>query len=163
VTRILGIAGWSGAGKTTLIEAMLPLLVSAGLTVSTIKHTHHGFDLDQPGKDSFRHRSAGAREVLLVGDRRFALTHEFGGDMPSVAALVARLEPVDLVLIEGFRDHPIAKLEVHRPALGKPLLFPNDPGIVAVATDAALADCKLPLFDLNLPAQIARWIITVPV
>jgi len=163
--KLLGVAGWSGSGKTTLIEAVLPHLIAAGLTVSTIKHAHKGFDLDIPGKDSFRHRTAGAREVLLLGDRRFALLHEFGDAPPDLAQLVSLMAPVDVVLIEGFRDHPIPKLEVYRPALGLAPLWPNRPEIVAVATDDTLPegaqDSRAPLrLDLNLPSQIATWIAT---
>ena len=156
--RLLGLAGWSGAGKTTLIEAVLPHLRAAGLTVSTIKHAHHGGDLDRPGKDSHRHRAAGAREVLLLGDRRFALLHEFGDDPPDLNVLLARLAPVDLVLVEGFRDHPMPKLEIHRPALGKPPLWPTHPDILAVATDGSLPDCPLPRLDLHDPPRLAEWI-----
>jgi molybdopterin-guanine dinucleotide biosynthesis protein B len=137
-------------------------LIAAGLRVSTIKHAHRGFDLDRPGKDSFRHREAGAHEVLLLGDRRFALLHEFGDAEPGLEALLARMEPVDLVLIEGFRDHPIPKLEVYRPGLGLAPLWPARPEIVAVATDAAGSPASRgPVWlDLNLPSQIASWIAT---
>ena len=132
--RLLGIAGWSGAGKTTLVERMLPLLRAGGLTVSTIKHAHHDVDVDRPGKDSFRHRVAGASEVLVVSDQRWALMRETPGPTP-VADLVARLAPVDLVLIEGFKAEPHPKVEVYRAALGKPPLWPGRPDIWAVATD----------------------------
>ena len=157
-SRLLGIAGWSGAGKTTLIEALLPLLVASGLRVSTVKHAHHGFDLDRPGKDSFRHRAAGAHEVMLLGDRRFALMHEFGDAAPGLAALLARMDPVDLVLIEGFRDYPIPQLEVHRPSLGLTPLWRDHSQVAAVASDAPLPDCALPVLDLNTPEQVAGWI-----
>ncbi len=157
--KLLGIAGPSGSGKTTLIEALLPILIGQGITVSTIKHAHHGFDLDRPGKDSFRHREAGAREVMLVGDRRFALLHEFGSNLPDLDALLVRMAPVDLVLIEGFRDVPIPKIEVFRPSLGQPPLWSGHDHICAVATDAPLFDCDLPQLDLNQPLQIAGWII----
>jgi len=163
--KLLGIVGWSGAGKTTLIEAVLPHLMAAGLSVSTIKHAHKGFELDRPGKDSYRHQAAGAREVLLLGDRRFALLHEFGDAEPSLDSLLAHMEPVDLVLIEGFRDHPIPKLEVYRQALGLAPLWPTRPAIIALATDAALEGSSSPpdaiaRLDLNLPSQIAAWIAT---
>ena len=131
---MLGVAGWSGAGKTTLVERMLPLLRARGVTVSTIKHAHHGVDVDRPGKDSFRHRVAGASEVLVVSDQRWALMRETRGPTP-VADLVARLAPVDLVLIEGFKAEPHPKIEVYRARLGKPPLWPGRPDIVAVATD----------------------------
>ena len=117
--QILGLAGWSGSGKTTLLTALLPLLTARGLRVSTVKHAHHGFDLDQPGKDSWRHREAGAHEVMIASSRRWALLHENEGEEPSLAALLARLSPVDLVLVEGFKSYPHPKLEVHRPALGR--------------------------------------------
>ena len=161
--KLLGIAGWSGAGKTTLIETVLPHLTAAGLSVSTIKHAHKGFELDRPGKDSHRHQAAGAREVLLLGDRGFALLHPFGAAEASLSALLARMEPVDLVLVEGFRDYPIPKLEVYRPSLGLAPLWTGRPEIIAVATDT-LEDAPLPerltRLDLNLPSQIAAWIAT---
>ncbi|MDE2335299.1 MAG: molybdopterin-guanine dinucleotide biosynthesis protein B [Rhodospirillales bacterium] len=155
--HILGIAGWSGSGKTTLIAAMLPLLRAAGLTVSTVKHAHRGFDLDRPGKDSFRHREAGAGEVLLIGDRRWALLVE--EPEPVLEALLPRLSPCDLLLVEGFKSHPHRKLEVHRPELGKPPLWPGRADIVAVAAPAALATCPVPVLPLNDPAAVARWIV----
>lgn len=158
--RRVGIAGFSGAGKTTLIERVLPVLRGHGLRVSVIKHTHHGFDIDRPGKDSWRHREAGAHEVLLVGDRRWVLMHEERAVAPdavrSLDALVARLEPVDLVLVEGFRSGAHPKLEVHRPSLGQPLLAATDPWVRAVATDAAslpVAVPRLPLDDLEAIAE----------
>ncbi len=158
--HLLGIAGWSGAGKTSMIEAVLPHLIAHGLSVSTIKHAHKGFDLDHPGKDSFRHRAAGAREVLLLGDRRFALLHECNGEQPDLMSLLGRMAPVDLVLVEGFRDYPMPKLEIFRPSVGKPPLWPTHPSVLAVATDAApLDDCALPQLDLNQPTHIAAWII----
>ena len=161
--KLLGIAGWSGAGKTTLIEAVLPHLIAAGLRVSTIKHAHKGFELDRPGKDSHRHQAAGAREVLLLGDRGFALLHPFAETEPSLESLLARMEPVDLILIEGFRDYPIPKLEVHRPSLGLAPLWPTRPEIVAVASDAPAAapmPDRVARLDLNLSSQIAAWIAT---
>ncbi len=156
---VLGIAGWSGAGKTTLIEAVLPRLRQAGLSVSTVKHAHRGAELDRPGKDSWRHREAGAQEVLLAMPGRWALLHEEPGEEPDLPALLARLSPVDLVLVEGFRRYPFAKMEVHRPALGKPPLWPDWPGVLAVAADAALPGCGRPVLALDDPGAITRWIV----
>jgi molybdopterin-guanine dinucleotide biosynthesis adapter protein len=155
--RVLGLVGWSGAGKTTLIERMLPLLAARGLAVSTVKHAHHGFDLDRPGKDSYRHRAAGAREVLVASGPRWALMHEVAGPEPSLPDLLARMAPVDLVLVEGYKTHRFAKIEIHRPALGKPPIWPDVPGIVAVAADAAVQGCERPLLPLNDPAAIVAW------
>ncbi len=149
--------GWSGSGKTTLIERMLPLLRAQGLRVSTIKHTHHDEDLDRPGKDSFRHRAAGAEEVMVVAGARWALLRETAAS-PSLEALAARLAPVDLVLVEGYRDYGFAKLEVHRPGLGKPALWPADAGVLAVASPVALPDCPVERLDLNDPEAIAEWV-----
>jgi molybdopterin-guanine dinucleotide biosynthesis protein B len=157
--RVLGLAGWSGAGKTTLIEAMLPRLRARGLRVSTIKHTHHGFDIDRPGKDSYRHRAAGAQEVLVAGDRRWALLHEVDGPEPSLADLLTRLAPVDLVLVEGFKATATAKLEVHRTALGQPPLWPGRPEIFAVASDAPLPGCDRPVLPLGDPEAIVAWVL----
>lgn len=155
--RVLGIAGWSGAGKTTLIAAVLPHLVAAGLRVSTVKHAHAGFDLDRPGKDSFRHREGGAGEVLLASGRRWALLHEVEGPEPGLPELLSRLAPCDLVLVEGWKRDPYPKLEVHRPALGKPRLWPDVPGVVAVASDAPLPGCPRPVLPLDDPAAVAAW------
>jgi molybdopterin-guanine dinucleotide biosynthesis protein B len=159
----LGLAGWSGSGKTTLICALLPRLAEAGLSVSTIKHAHHALDLDRPGKDSFRHREAGAREVLVAGGERWALLRETPGGTPDLHALAARLAPVDLVLVEGFRAYDIPRMEVFRPSIGKPALWPGQPGIVAVATDKprheALAGYPGALLPLNDAPSIADWII----
>ena len=112
--KVIGIVGWSGSGKTTLLTRLIPLLRAEGLTVSTVKHTHHGFDMDRPGKDTYRHREAGAREVLVAAGSRWALLHEVAGPEPGLPDLLTRLEPVDLVLVEGFKTHPFPKLEVHR-------------------------------------------------
>jgi molybdopterin-guanine dinucleotide biosynthesis protein B len=152
---ILGIAGWSGSGKTTLIERLIPALRARFLRVSTLKRTHHDVDLDKPGKDSFRHRQAGAEEVMVVSGTRFALLRETP-DGASLGALAARMAPVDLILAEGFKMDDFPKLEVHRPSLGKPRLFPATPGIIALATDGA-RDPRLPCFDLNDPDAIADW------
>ena len=138
--RVIGLAGWSGSGKTTLLRALIPVLVGQGLRVSTIKHAHHGFDVDKPGKDSWHHRQAGATEVLVGSAQRWALMHELrGAPEPDLAGLLARLSPVDLVLVEGFKRSGIPKIEVHRAALGKPLLHPDDPAIVALAADPVQA------------------------
>jgi len=148
--RIIGLAGWSGSGKTTLIKKVIPRLIARGISVSTLKHAHHGFDLDQPGKDSFFHRAAGATEVIISSARRWAVLHELREepewDMP---ALLAKMSPVDLVLVEGFKRDKFPKLEIHRVANGKPLLQPEDPHIVAVACDTPLPQAKVPVIDLN--------------
>ena len=158
--RIFGLAGWSGAGKTTLMVKLLPALVARGLSVSTMKHAHHGFDVDQPGKDSYEHRAAGASEVLVSSAKRWALMHELrGGAEPPVEELIARMTPVDLLIIEGFKAHAHDKLEVHRPANGKPLLCRDDPRVVAVATDAPIAGLDRRQLDLNDVAGIADFII----
>ena len=157
--RVFGLAGWSGSGKTTLLTRLLPELIAQGLTVSTVKHAHHSFDIDQPGKDSWRHREAGASEVLIASERRFAVIHEHrGAPEPSLDALIRRMAPVDLLLVEGFKREAYDKLEVHRPALGKPLLCREDPHIVAVASDAPIAGLALPLLPLDDVAAIARFI-----
>jgi molybdopterin-guanine dinucleotide biosynthesis protein B len=137
--KIIGLAGWSGAGKTTLLTGVIPLLVERGLKVSTIKHAHHAFDIDVPGKDSWRHREAGASEVLVASGRRFALMHELRSEAEySLPELVARLAPVDLVIVEGYRTGPHAKIEVFRAGNGKPLLHPHDAAIVGIISDTAL-------------------------
>lgn len=139
--RAIGLAGWSGAGKTTLIARLIPELNRRGFSVSTIKHAHHGFDVDRPGKDSYQHRAAGAAEVLIASPNRIALMRELrGAPEPTLAELLALLAPVDLVLIEGFKRDPVAKIEVFRIANGKPPLYPNDPRIVARVSDAPAGD-----------------------
>ena len=153
--KILGIAGWSGSGKTTLIEKLLPALRTRGLRVSTLKRTHHDVDLDKPGKDSFRHRQAGAEEVMVVSGTRFALLRETP-DGATLQELAARMAPVDLILAEGFKMDDFPKLEIHRPSLGKPRLFPDTPGIIALATDGPRDD-RLPCFDLNDVDSISNW------
>jgi molybdopterin-guanine dinucleotide biosynthesis protein B len=148
--RIIGLAGWQGAGKTTLLAKVIPRLVARGRTVSTVKHAHHGFDIDQPGKDSHTHRLAGATEVLVGSARRFALMHELrGAREPSLKQLLAKLAPVDLVIVEGYKTQPHPKLEVHRASVGKPLLYPNDSWIVAVASDLPLPGTELPVIGLD--------------
>lgn len=137
--KVIGLAGWSGAGKTTLLTRVIPHLLERGLRVSVIKHAHHAFDVDIPGKDSWRHREAGASEVLVSSANRWALMHELrGADEPRLPELLAKMSRVDLVVVEGFKREPLRKIEVHRAANGKPLLFPDDPGIVGIASDIAV-------------------------
>jgi molybdopterin-guanine dinucleotide biosynthesis protein B len=158
--KIFGLAGWSGSGKTTLVVRLLPELTGRGLAVSTIKHAHHGFDIDTPGKDSYAHRKAGAREVLVSSGQRWALMHEHRGAPESdLAQLIGHMAPVDLVLVEGFKADSYDKLEVHRPSVGKPLLRDTDESIVAVASDQALPSLALPVFDLDDIPAIADFII----
>jgi molybdopterin-guanine dinucleotide biosynthesis protein B len=148
--RIIGLAGWSGAGKTTLIAKLIPGILARGLKVSTVKHAHHGFDIDRPGKDSYEHRMAGATEVLVASDRRFALMHELRDEgEPRLLELLAKLAPVDLVIIEGYKRDPHPKLEVFRAGVGKPLIHPDDPHVVAIASDVPLPQAKVPRVDLD--------------
>lgn len=163
--RVIGFAGWSGSGKTTLIEQVVPRLVAQGLVVSLIKHAHHAFDVDVPGKDSWRHRAAGCSEVLVSSAVRFALMHELrGAPELTLAQALARLGPCDLVLVEGYKRAAIPKLEVWRPAVGKPKLHPGDPSIRGVATDAPEAiDPRLPVFGLDDYAGIATFVATMAV
>ncbi len=158
--RIIGLAGWSGSGKTTLIKKLIPRLIARGITVSTLKHAHHGFDLDQPGKDSFFHRTAGATEVIISSAKRWAILHELR-EQPEwdMAALVGKMSPVDLVLVEGFKRDAFPKLEIHRIANGKPLIHPEDPHIIAVASDSALPAAKVPVIDLNDIEAIADLLL----
>ena len=159
--RIIGLAGYSGSGKTTLLGKAIPRLIARGLTVSTIKHAHHEFDVDQPGKDSHTHRMAGATEVLVASSRRFALVHELRGEAePSLATLLGKLAPVDLVLIEGYKREPHPKLEVDRAAVGMPLLAPNDSAIVAIASDVALSSAPVPVLELNDVEGIVEVLIS---
>ena len=156
--QVMGFVGWSGEGKTALLARLIPVLVGQGLRVSTIKHTHHDFDIDHPGKDSHTHRMAGASEVLVASPHRWALLHELrGAAEPSVEASLARLSPADLVLIEGFKTMRYPKIEVHRPAIGKPMLQPHDSRIVAVASDVALA-LAVPVLPLDDIAAIAAFV-----
>ena len=157
--KTFGFAGWSGSGKTTLIEKLIPLFVKRGLRVSLIKHAHHTFDVDVPGKDSYRHRHAGATEVLVTSSRRWVLMHELrGGKEPSFEDQVKHLSPCDLLIVEGFKFAPIPKLEVWRAQTGEGLLHPNDPHIVAVASDAKV-ETRLPQFDLDNTDGIAAFIV----
>ena len=160
--KIFGFAGWSGSGKTTLIEQLIPRLVARVGKVSLIKHAHHAFDVDQPGKDSWRHREAGCTEVLVSSAHRYALMHELrGAPELSLPEAIDLLTPCALVLVEGYKTHPLPKLEIWRPAVGKPLLHPRDPHVLAVATDApsALTDCGLPVFGLDQPDEIATFVV----
>jgi molybdopterin-guanine dinucleotide biosynthesis adapter protein len=147
--KVIGLAGWSGAGKTTLLSRAIPYLRQQGLRVSVIKHAHHDFDVDVPGKDSWVHRQSGAEEVLVTSANRWALMHELRGDPePRLADLLRKMSPVDLVIVEGFKSEPYPKIEIHRRAAGKALLFPDDPAIAAIATDAAI-ETTLPLAHLD--------------
>lgn len=157
--KVLGVIGWSGSGKTALLVALIPLLRGRGISVSTIKHTHHGFDMDRPGKDSYRHREAGAHEVLVASTHRWALLHEVEGAEPPLPALLQKLEPVDLVLVEGFKSHPFPKLEVYRAVLGKPPIWPDSPDVVAVASDTEPDTGGRTLLALNDPAAVAAWVV----
>ncbi len=165
--KVFGIAGYSGSGKTTLIEQLLPRLTRQGVTVSVIKHAHHRFDVDQPGKDSHRHRQAGAHEVLVTSAQRWALMHELRDDPePTLEQLLAKLAPCDLVLVEGFKRESIDKLEVHRRVVGKPLLCDTDRSIVALASDepaafTAVAASRPPLMllDIDRPDEVVSFIL----
>ena len=158
--RVVGFCGPSGSGKTTLIEHLMLLLRARGLRISVIKHAHSGFDIDKPGKDSWRHRHAGAFEVLLASDQRIAKLREFDVQgQPTVHQMLAELHDCDWVLIEGFKHGAHDKLEVHRRSVGKPLLCRDDPRVVAVASDEALAELPVPLLPLDNPKEIAAFII----
>ena len=157
--KVFGIAGFSGSGKTTLIEKLIPVFTARGLTVSVIKHAHHGFDLDRPGKDSYRHREAGATEVLMLSGNRWVLMHELReAAEPTLEEQLAILSPCDLVLIEGFKAAAVPKVEVHRPGHGKPPLFPDNPHVVAVATDGQV-DTTLPILPLDDPVPVSDFIL----
>jgi molybdopterin-guanine dinucleotide biosynthesis protein B len=163
--RIFGLAAWSGSGKTTLLTKLLPELTGRGLTVSTVKHAHHAFDLDQPGKDSYRHRASGATEVMIASATRWALLHELRGAIePELETLVTQMSPVDLLLVEGFKRHAHPKLEIVRLSLGKPLLYPDDPmirGLCAIEPlpPAMRAGIKLPIYGGEDIAGIADFIL----
>jgi molybdopterin-guanine dinucleotide biosynthesis adapter protein len=157
--RVIGLAGWSGSGKTTLITKVIPVLVGRGLTVATIKHAHHEFDIDRPGKDSWQHREAGASEVVVASSRRWALIHELRNEAePPLGELLAKLSPVDLVIIEGFKRHGHPKLETYRAAIGKPLMHPQDDCIVAIASDQPLPQAPLPVLSLDDIEGIANML-----
>lgn len=160
--KIFGLAGWSGSGKTTLIEKLVPVLRAERIAVSLVKHAHHDFDVDHPGKDSWRHRRAGCREVLVTSSVRWALMHELD-DEPELTlpGALQKLGPCDLVLVEGYKRAPIPKLEIYRADLGKPLLYPNDPHVAAIATDApgAVGKPSIPVLDLDNVTAIAQFVI----
>ena len=158
--KVFGLIGWSGSGKTTLMVKLLPELTERGFTVSTMKHSHHSFDIDRRGKDSFEHRQAGASEVLVSSSCRWALMHELRGDAePSMNELITHMTPVDLLLIEGFKNHKHDKLEIYRESIGMPLFCSEDEQIVAVACDSPLEGLHIPVIDLNETAAIADFII----
>ena len=157
--KVFGFAGYSGSGKTTLIEQLIPRFVRLGIQVSVIKHAHHSFDVDRPGKDSYRHRQAGAGEILLTSSNRWVLMHELrGGAEPGLREQLRLLSPCDLVLVEGYKSADIPKIEVHRPSTGAGLLHPGDPNIVAVASDAPIS-VTIPRLDLNDPDAIADFVV----
>ena len=157
--KVIGIAGYSGSGKTTLIEKVIPLLVAEGLRVALLKHAHHEFDVDQPGKDSYRHRHAGCTEVLVSSPKRWALMHEMrGAPEPPLHEQLKRFSPCDVVIVEGYKSEPIAKIEVHRRDARAPLLYPQDERVVAIATDEPL-DTPLPQLALDDPAAVARFVV----
>ena len=155
---LFGLAGWSGSGKTTLAEQLITELTAQGLTMATIKHAHHEFDADTPGKDSWRHRQAGAAQVLVSSAIRSAYFVEHQAAEPTLDQLLDRLQPCDLVLIEGFKREAVPKLEIFRPSVGKPHLWPDDPQIIAVASDYQLPDCPLPVLNLNDIPAIAAFV-----
>ena len=158
--RVLGITGWSGSGKTSLLIRLIPLLVQQGLRIATLKHAHHDFDVDIPGKDSYEHRKAGASEVIVSSARRWVQMHELGAAAePSLAQLLRRLTPCDLVLVESFKRESHPKLEVYRPSLGKPALYVNDAQVLAVATDAPLQGAHPPSVDLNDTGAVAAQVL----
>ncbi len=157
--KIYGVIGWKNSGKTSLMERLVAHITGLGITVSTVKHVHHDVDLDQPGKDTFRHRAAGATETVLASAHRFALMREHRGPEPELPQIIARLAPVDLVLVEGYKRDAHPKIEVWRTDTNQPLIQPNDPLIRAVATDAALPSLTVPTLDLNDTAAVAAFIL----
>ena len=157
--KVIGLAGWSGAGKTTLLTRAIPQLQKQGLRISVIKHAHHAFDVDVPGKDSWKHREAGAAEVLVSSSQRWALMHELrGAGEPRLPELLAKMSRVDLVVVEGFKREPLRKIEVYRAANGKPFLFPDDPGVVGIATDTPV-ETSLPTAHLDDITTIAAMML----
>jgi molybdopterin-guanine dinucleotide biosynthesis adapter protein len=163
--KFFGISGWSGSGKTTLLVKLIPALKEKGLKVSTIKHAHHRFDVDKPGKDSYRHRDAGATEVLISSHHRWALLHELEDEgEPSLQELTAHMSAVDILLVEGFKSESHMKMEIHRPSVGKPLIAAQDPTILGVATDEpeiirSMLPDEVVLLDLNDVAAIAEFVL----
>jgi molybdopterin-guanine dinucleotide biosynthesis adapter protein len=161
MTKVLGIAGWSGSGKTTLLTRLIPLLRSRGLRVSTLKHAHHSFDVDEPGKDSYEHRRAGAGEVIISSTRRWVQMHEIGdGAEATLPELLAKVSPCDLVLVEGFKTERYPKIEIFRASLGKTPLYPRDPLIVALATDQPLSAAAIPWADLSDIRAVADLVLS---
>lgn len=157
--KIFGFAGWSGSGKTTLIEQLIPRFVARGLSISLVKHAHHQFDIDRPGKDSYRHRHAGCTEVMVTSDLRWALMHEMrGAPEHTLEQQIARMTPVDLLLIEGWKSQPLPKMEVYRQANGKPLLYPSDNRIIGIASDVPV-ESKLPRFAIDDYERIAEFVL----
>ena len=156
---IFGISGWSGSGKTTLITRLIPEICGRGLTVSTIKHAHHRFDIDQPGKDSYEHRAAGATEVVVSSARRWAIVHENRDEAePTLERILATMSPADIVLVEGYKNETHPKIEVHRPAIGTELICRTNDSIVAVAADAAISGLNVPALDLNDAGAVADFV-----
>lgn len=161
--KVIGFIGSSGSGKTTLIGKVVPLLKQRGLRVSTIKHAHHGFDMDRPGKDSYQHREAGAEEVMVVSGERWALLREQpASEPPSLDELLARMAPVDIVLIEGFKCFGVPKIEVYRPSVGKPPFFPDDPSILAIASDIPFSVPGKHCLSLNDPKDVTSFVLRLP-
>ena len=164
--KVIGFCGYSGSGKTTLVEQLITRLRLAGQRVSVVKHAHHDFDIDHPGKDSWRHRQAGAFEIVIASDRRLAKIREFEvHEDPTVHQLIAELVECDWVLVEGFKHADILKIEVWRAETGKPAQYPNDPYVVAVSTDSPRqlpVPTGLPLLDLNAPDAVADFLLTSP-
>ena len=158
--RVFGIIGWSGGGKTTLIKSLIPKIVRRGLSISTLKHAHHEFDIDKPGKDSFEHRNSGAQEVLISSSKRWALIHENRGQAElSLNQLLSKISPVDLVLVEGFKNSQHSKIEVYRKSNKKPLLQPNDPVVCAIASDVLLPSVSVPVFQIDNTEKIVEFIL----
>jgi molybdopterin-guanine dinucleotide biosynthesis protein B len=157
--KVIGFIGYSNSGKTTLIEKLIPIFIARGLTVSTVKNAHHGFDMDRPGKDSYRYRVAGSQQVLIATAERWALLTEVRGGPASLESLIARLAPCDLVLVEGFKSEGhFPRIEVRRTTHAEPPIFPHEPNVIAVATDCAV-ETELPVLDLNDAAKIASFIV----
>ena len=159
--KVMGVVGWKNAGKTTLVVRLVSAIVARGYSVSTVKHAHHAFDIDQPGKDSFLHRSAGATEVLVTSGARWALMHELRDETePSLDEHLAKLSDVEVVLVEGFKHHPHSKIEVYRQGQVAELIAPNDPQICAIATDFDHLSANCPVLPLNDPDQIADFVLS---